>query len=78
MLNTLIEMITEKRNTHTHTHIYIYLLIYYLPAIHGNKEKEKETRQNSEKTISRITARGRKKKIIGRKKKRKGQHRHTS
>ena len=57
-------------------YIYIYLRIYYLPAFTVTKKKKKK-RQNSEITISRITAREKKKKIIGRKK-RKGQLRYTS
>ena len=50
-------------------YIYIYLLIYYLPAFTATKKKKKKTCQNSEITITRITAWGKKKKFIGRKKK---------
>ena len=41
------------------------------------RKKEKKTRQEQEKKISRITARGKRKNIIGQKE-RKGQPRHTS
>ena len=70
------ELINTSTKFTIYIYIYIYLLIYYLPTFTVTKKKKK-IRQNSEITTSRITAWGKKKKIIGRKK-RKGQLRHTS
>ena len=62
--------------------IYIYIYIYIFTnllstSIHGTrKKKRKKTRQEQEIKVSRITARGKKKKIIGQRE-RKGQPRPT-
>ena len=64
-------------------HIYVFTNLQST-SIHGYQEKRKKNRQDLEIIISRITARGKKeksKKIIGQKKKKKkwkGQLRHTS
>ena len=56
-------------------YIYIYLLILYLPVF--TVPEKKNPGQEQEIKVSRITAQGKKKKIIG-KKERKGQPRPTS
>ena len=54
------------------SYIYIYIYTNLLPtSIYGDKEKEKKTPEFKDKNISRITTRGKKKKVIGRKKKKK-------
>ena len=60
-------------------YIYIYIFTNLLPnSIYGDKEKEKKMPEFRDNNISRITARGKKKKVIRRKKKRKGQPYHTN
>ena len=64
----------QLTHTHTHTHIYIYIYIYiYKSNIYQHsryqKKKEKKNRQEQEIKISRITARGKKKKYYGTKRK---------
>ena len=58
-------------------YIYMYINLIYT-SIHGTRKKEKKTRQEQEIKISRITARGKKKKIYNKGQKEiKGQPRHT-
>ena len=78
MLYLLLRNLATIDALHT---IYIYIYIYIFTnllstSIHGDKEKEKKTPEFRD-NKSRITAWGKKKKIIGRKKK-KSQLRHTS
>ena len=58
-------------HTHTHTHIHIYIYIYlsniYQPSRY-QKKKRKNPRQEQEIKVSRITARGEKKKLLVKKK----------
>ena len=56
-------------------YIYIYIFTNLIStSIHGTRKKRKKTRQEQEIKVSRITARGKKEKIIGQKE-RKGQPR---
>ena len=62
-------------------YIYIYKNIYIFTnlistSIHGTRKKQKNSGQEQEKKVSRITAQGKKKKILGQKE-RKGQPRPT-
>ena len=58
--------------------MYIYLLIYYLPAFTVTRKKKKKTPGTRDKNISNHRPGEKRKNIIGQKKKRKGQLRHTS
>ena len=62
-----------RTHTHTHTHTHTYIFTNLLPtSIYSDMEKEKKkTLEFRDNNISRITAREKKKKVIGRKKKKK-------
>ena len=68
----------ERERKFIYTSIYIYIFTNLIStSIHGTRKKEKKTRQEQGIKISWITARGKRKNIIGQKE-RKGQPRHTS